>query len=66
MTRVHVGLLVIGLFLTLSGLRDGEVAAQPQRLIRIGALTESWGPTPAIVGLREGLKELHEYIGVNP
>ena len=70
MTRVHVGLLVIGLFLTFAGLRDGEVAAQPQRLIRIGALTESWGPTPAIVGLREGLKELgyreneHFVIGV--
>jgi putative ABC transport system substrate-binding protein len=27
-------------------------------LIKIGALTESWGPTPAIVGLREGLQEL--------
>jgi len=26
--------------------------------IRLGALTESWGPTPAIVGLRDGLVEL--------
>ncbi|MFQ5945372.1 MAG: ABC transporter substrate-binding protein [Anaerolineae bacterium] len=25
--------------------------------IRIGALTESWGPTPSIVGLRDGLVE---------
>ncbi len=32
--------------------------AQPRRLIKIGALTESWGPTPAIVGLRDGLQEL--------
>jgi putative ABC transport system substrate-binding protein len=28
------------------------------RLIKIGALTESWGPTPTIVGLRDGLQEL--------
>jgi putative ABC transport system substrate-binding protein len=34
------------------------VAAQPTRLAKIGALTESWGPTPAIVGLRDGLREL--------
>jgi len=32
--------------------------AQPHRLIKIGALTESWGPTPSIVGLRDGLQEL--------
>ena len=27
-------------------------------MIKIGALTESGGPTPAIVGLRDGLREL--------
>jgi len=32
--------------------------APPARLIKIGALTESWGPTPAIIGLRDGLQEL--------
>ena len=32
--------------------------APPARLIKIGALTESWGPTPAIIGLRDGLLEL--------
>jgi putative ABC transport system substrate-binding protein len=32
--------------------------AQSGRLIKIGALTESWGPTPAIIGLRDGLHEL--------
>jgi putative ABC transport system substrate-binding protein len=58
MTRVRVGLLVIGLIVMSSGLRGAEVAAQPARLIKIGALTESWGPTPAIVGLREGLEAL--------
>jgi putative ABC transport system substrate-binding protein len=33
-------------------------AAEPTRPFRIGALTESWGPTPAIVGLRDGLLAL--------
>jgi ABC-type uncharacterized transport system substrate-binding protein len=32
--------------------------APPARLVKIGALTESWGPTPAIIGLRDGLLEL--------
>jgi putative tryptophan/tyrosine transport system substrate-binding protein len=27
-------------------------------VIKIGALTDSWGPTPAIIGLRDGLQEL--------
>jgi ABC-type uncharacterized transport system substrate-binding protein len=31
---------------------------QSPRLIKIGALTESWGPTPALVGVRDGLREL--------
>jgi putative ABC transport system substrate-binding protein len=34
------------------------VARPPGRLIKIGALSESWGPTPGIAGLREGLREL--------
>jgi putative ABC transport system substrate-binding protein len=33
-------------------------AADRGRPIRIGALTSSWGPTPPIVGLRDGLREL--------
>jgi putative ABC transport system substrate-binding protein len=33
-------------------------AAQPPRPVRIGALTESWGPTRPIVGFRDGLQEL--------
>jgi putative tryptophan/tyrosine transport system substrate-binding protein len=36
-------------------LGGGVVAAQP---VRIGALTESWGPTKGIVGFRDGLQEL--------
>src|SRR5919107_2045607 len=33
-------------------------AAERTQPIRIGALTDSWGPTPGVVGLRDGLKEL--------
>ena len=33
-------------------------AAQRNKPIRIGALTDSWGPTPGVVGLRDGLKNL--------
>lgn len=39
----------------LAGFSSAADAARP---IRIGALTESWGPTPQIVGLRDGLLEL--------
>jgi putative ABC transport system substrate-binding protein len=42
-----------------SGLLRGETAAAERaRPILIGALTESWGPTPQEVGLRDGLQEL--------
>jgi ABC-type uncharacterized transport system substrate-binding protein len=51
-------LLVLGIVLTIAGPMAPATDAQSPRLIRIGALTESWGPTPAIVGLRDGLQEL--------
>src|ERR1051325_6677805 len=48
-----VALLVNRLLLTKS------IKAQERaQLIKIGALTESWGPTPAMAGLRDGLVEL--------
>jgi len=34
------------------------VAAQRTRPVKIGALTEGWGPTMAVVGFRDGLQEL--------
>ena len=37
------------------GVARGAQRAEP---VRIGALTDSWGPTPGVVGLRDGLKEL--------
>ena len=69
-TTFRAVVLVIGLALTVIGVMNGEVEAQPARLVKIGALTESWGPTPGIVGLRNGLQELgyreneHFVIGV--
>src|SRR5215470_16101358 len=33
------------------------VAAEHTKPVRIGVLTDSWGPTPGVVGLRDGLKE---------
>ncbi|MGH2610681.1 MAG: ABC transporter substrate-binding protein, partial [Tepidiformaceae bacterium] len=50
--------LLFGIMLAASDLAARDVLAQPRRLVKIGALTESWGPTPSIVGLRDGLQEL--------
>jgi len=51
-------LLALAVVLAIPGPRAWVSEAQSRRLIKIGALTESWGPTPAIVGLRDGLQEL--------
>ena len=52
-------LLILIVCLFSSGLLIGGVgAAERGKPIKIGALTESWGPTPGIVGLRDGLQEL--------
>ena len=58
MTAGRGVLLVLGIVLTLAGPMARATDAQSPRLVKIGALTESWGPTPAIVGLRDGLQEL--------
>jgi putative tryptophan/tyrosine transport system substrate-binding protein len=58
MTNLRRRRLVFGIMLAGGGLVGREVPAQPARLVKIGALTESWGPTPAVVGLRDGLVEL--------
>ncbi len=57
MTRLRHRALMLGIILTTGGLIGREVEAEPARLVKIGALTESWGPTPTIVGLRDGLQE---------
>jgi putative ABC transport system substrate-binding protein len=57
-TRGRAALLALGIgaAVLLSGAGAGE--AQQSRPVRIGALTESWGPTTLLVGLRDGLREL--------
>ena len=58
MTNLPRRQLLFGIMLAAGDLIGRDVLAQPPRLVKIGALTESWGPTPAIVGLRDGLQEL--------
>lgn len=49
----------LSLLLVSSGLVvAGAAAAERAEPVRIGALTDSWGPTPGMVGLRDGLQEL--------
>jgi putative ABC transport system substrate-binding protein len=57
MTRLGRREVLAGILLTM-GVRGGrDVGAQPARLVKIGALTESWEPSTTIVGLRDGLQE---------
>jgi putative ABC transport system substrate-binding protein len=51
-------LLAILLLMSSSLFPRGVGAAERPRPFRIGALTTSWGPTPMIVGVRDGLVEL--------
>jgi putative ABC transport system substrate-binding protein len=50
--------VLLGIVLAAGELIGRDVVAEAARLVKIGALTESWGPTPAIVGMRDGLQEL--------
>ena len=51
--------LFLSLLLAASVLHICDVgAAERNKPIRIGALTDSWGPTPGMVGLRDGLQKL--------
>ncbi len=51
-------LALLVLLLSSGFLADYADAAKRPRPLRIGALTTSWGPTPQIVGVRDGLLEL--------
>ena len=53
----HRLVVVLGAVATVLALGPAE-GQRPNRLVKIGALTESWGPTTQIVGLRDGLKDL--------
>ena len=58
MHRRRVGRLALATLLVWSGLLVcGTGVAQHARPILIGALNASWGPTPQVVGLRDGLRE---------
>jgi len=57
MMQRRLCLLAVGIVLAIHGLIGGGAEAQ-RRPVQIGALTESWGPTPAIIGLRDGLQAL--------
>ena len=50
--------LPVAVLLTIMWWTDGAADVQRTRPVRIGALTESWGPTTLLVGLRNGLQEL--------
>jgi hypothetical protein len=59
----RIGAFVATMVLTAASVHAQEsgdlaTAQRPARLVQIGALTESWGPTPAIIGLRDGLVAL--------
>ncbi len=59
MMRIGLPLLVLASALAIHGLIGGAAGAQrAARPVQIGALTESWGSTPAIIGLRDGLRAL--------
>jgi putative ABC transport system substrate-binding protein len=49
--RIAIVVLCVIVAVTASG-------AAPARPVRIGGVTEAWGPTPAFAGLREGLLDL--------
>jgi putative ABC transport system substrate-binding protein len=53
----------LAVLLVSGGLLGGGSAAQRDRPVRIGVLTSSWGPTPHVVGLRDGLLELGYHEG---
>ena len=58
--RGTIGSLVVMALLVHAMLGAGVSGAERARPVRIGALTASWGPTPMIVGMRDGLLE-HGY-----
>src|SRR5215831_10475631 len=56
--RWHPAVMFVVLLVYSGLLLQGTHAAERARPLRIGALTTSWGPTPQMIGLRDGLLEL--------
>jgi putative ABC transport system substrate-binding protein len=57
-SRARIRVCIIALFFMGSIVGSSAMAQTRTRPARIGALTASWGPTPSIFGLRNGLLEL--------
>ena len=57
MTRLGRRAVMVGILLTMGAPGGRDLEAQRARLVKIGAMTESWGPSTTIVGLRDGLQE---------
>jgi ABC-type uncharacterized transport system substrate-binding protein len=49
---------ILSLLIALTLFTSGAGAVDRPKPIRIGALTDSWGPTPGLIGLRDGLTDL--------
>src|SRR5262245_4004314 len=68
--RLRSFVLLVVIALSCGALAPVAATAQRKEPAKIGVLTEGWGPTPAAVGLRDGLKALgyredeHFQIGV--
>lgn len=56
--RQYLCVLVVGLVISSMSLLPQARADDRRQPVRIGALNESWGPTPQEVGLRDGLTVL--------
>jgi putative ABC transport system substrate-binding protein len=56
--RHRRAILVLALAGLTAALSPGGAWAQRARPVRIGGISESWGPTPQLAGLKEGLLQL--------
>ena len=55
MRKIMRWYLILFMLVALKPLLISDVgAAERTEPVRIGALTDSWGPTPGVVGLRDG------------
>ena len=69
-TRWQRSVMFVVLLVCSGLLLQGAYAAERARPLRIGALTASWGPTPQVIGLRDGLRALgyrdheHFFLGI--
>src|SRR2546421_12992625 len=58
MSRAGAPRMAVLVLLVLVTFVSHDADGQTARLVKIGALTDSWGPTTGIVGFRDGLQQL--------